>query len=84
MKKAYEYISEDSVVAAQKVIAEIIVAVEKSIANSEIYRPDKYKIYNDGTYRAFELHHYRIAYRFRNKVIRLLQVRHTKQSPQSY
>ena len=84
MKKAYDYISENSADAAEKVINEIVSAVEKAIIKPEIYRPDKYKINNDGTYRAFELYHYRIAYRYKDNVIRVLHVRHTKQNPQSY
>ena len=45
---------------------------------------DKYKISNDGTYRAFEKHHYRIVYRFGNNVIRVLKVTHTKMNPKEY
>lgn len=84
MKEVYDYISEDSVDAAQKVIIEIVTAVEKTLTNPERYRPDKYKLNNDGTYRAFELHHYRIAYRFEDNVVRILQVRHTRKKPKFY
>ena len=84
MKDAYEYISQDSVTSAQKVIDDIVNAVGKVVKNPERYALDKYKTDNDGTYRAFELHHYRISYRFKNKIIRVLNIRHTKQNPQSY
>lgn len=78
MKEAYKYISQDSVTSAQKVIDDITNAVEKAIKNPERYALDKYKINNDGTYRAFELHHYRVSYRFKDNSIRVLNVRHTK------
>jgi len=39
-------------------------AGKKAAANPEIYGPDKYKTDNDSSYRAFEKHHYRVAYRF--------------------
>jgi hypothetical protein len=42
--------------------------VHKATLNPEIYGPDKYKTDNDGSYRTFEKHHYRIAYRFSKSV----------------
>jgi len=77
MKKAFEYISKDSPGNAAKVASEIAAAVQKAASNPEIYGPDKYKTENDGSYRAFEKHRYRISYRFTRNVIRVLRVRHT-------
>ncbi len=65
MRRAYEYISKDSVQNAAKVLQDIVAAVDKAVINPEFYRPDKYKINNDGSYRAFEKHRYRISYRFK-------------------
>ncbi len=84
MKKAYDYISEESRQNAVKVLEDIITAVDKAISNPEFYGPDKYKKNNDGSYRAFEEHHFRIAYRFSDKVIRVLRVRHSKMEPVEY
>ncbi len=81
MRDIFEFISQESAQSANKVVIEIAYAVEKAIANPEIYRPDKYKIENDGTYRAFELHHYRVSYRYKDNVIRVLAVRHTSRNP---
>jgi plasmid stabilization system protein ParE len=50
----YKYISEDSPQNALKVINDIVAATEKVISNPKYYNPDKYKIDNDGSYRAFE------------------------------
>jgi len=52
--------------------------------NPEFYGSDKYKKENDGSYRAFEKHHYRINYRFTDNVIRVLRVRHTGREPKEY
>jgi plasmid stabilization system protein ParE len=82
--KAYKYISEDSVINAKKVIEDIIIATEKALYNPEYYPIDKYKIDNDGSYRSFEKHGYRISYRFTKIIIRVLRVRHTKMKPKKY
>ncbi len=54
------------------------------IPNPEIYGPDKYKINNDGSYRAFEIHKYRIVYRVTGKIIWVLRIKHTKTEPLTY
>lgn len=80
----YKYISEDSPQNAIKVVNDIIAAAEKAINNPEYYNPDKYKIDNDGSYRAFEKHRYRIAYRYKKNTIRVLRVKHTSMEPKGY
>jgi plasmid stabilization system protein ParE len=84
IKALYSYISKDSPKNALVVVQDIIAATEKAITNPEYYNPDKFKLNNDGTYRAFEKHHYRIVYRYQNNVIRVLRVRHTKMEPSLY
>jgi addiction module RelE/StbE family toxin len=84
LKAAYKYISEDSPQNALKVIEDIIAAMNKAVSNPGFYNPDKYKVDNDGSYRAFEKHRYRIVYRFKKDVIRVLRVRHTKMEPEKY
>ncbi|MGN6438354.1 MAG: type II toxin-antitoxin system RelE/ParE family toxin [Agriterribacter sp.] len=81
---AYEYISKDSEKSARKVVNAIVNAMDRTIENPDYYALDKYKIDNDGSYRYFEKHHYRVAYRFTGSVIRVLRVRHTKMNPQKY
>lgn len=65
LMELYKYISEDSPQNAIKVVNDIIVAAEKTINDPEYYNLDKYKIDNDGSYRAFEKHRYRIAYSYK-------------------
>lgn len=84
MKQAFEYISKDSPQNAVNVMQDIVAALNKAIPNAEFYNADKYKVNNDGSYRAFEKLHYRIAYRFSGNVIRVLRVRHTGREPKDY
>jgi len=53
-------------------------------SNPEIHSPDKYKQNNDGNFRVFELHRYRIAYYVGESEIRILRVRHTSREPRNY
>lgn len=52
--------------------------------NPEKYPLDKLKKDNDGTWRAFEKHHYRISYRIIKDQIRIVRMRHTSKSPLAY
>jgi len=84
LAKAYEYIYEDSPKNAAKVRDEIIDTTIELPKHPEFYPPDKYKKNNDGTWRALELHRYRISYRVMKNEIRILRLRHTSRSPQTY
>jgi plasmid stabilization system protein ParE len=83
-KTAINYIAEDSVQNAEKVRIEILKKIEKLSLHPEFYPSDKYKINNDNSYRAFELYHYRIAYRITKKEIRIFRVRHTGREPRQH
>jgi len=50
----------------------------------EKYGLDKFKKDNDGSWRAFEKHHYRVSYRITQKEIRIVRLRHTSKSPLSF
>lgn len=84
MRTAFEYISKDSAHNAVKVLEDIVAAVNKATSNPGFYGPDKYKLNNDGSYRAFEKHTYRIVYRFTDNAIRVLRIRHTSRKPKEY
>ncbi len=84
LEKAYEYILLDSYQNAEKVKADILASTRKLAINPEIHPPDKYKTNNDGSFRAFELHRYRIAYRITKREIIITRVRHTSMEPNLY
>lgn len=84
LRKAFEYISQDSPQNANNVIDEIIALADKLPEQPEMFPPDKYKKNNDGSWRSFEKFHYRISYRITNKNIRIIRMRHTSRSPLQY
>lgn len=83
-EQGINYIAGNSVQNAEKVRQEIVNRIEQLLGNPERHAPDKYKINNDGSYRAFELHKYRISYFIATDEIRILQIRHTSREPKPY
>ena len=81
---AIRYIRKDSDVNADKVKNEIFQKIRELSIRPEIHPPDKFKSNNDGSYRAFELHRYRVAYRMSENEIIIARVRHTSQEPLDY
>ncbi len=84
LEKSLEWISETSIQQAEQVEHAILNKLEIIRAHPERYPPDKYKKGNQGSYRAFETHSYRISYRYTENEIRILQFRHVKQYPKEY
>ena len=69
---------------AKKFETEILNKI-RLLPKSYIYQAfDKYKINNDGTFRAFEYDRYRISFRVKNSEIRILHIRHTSRLPRTY
>ena len=84
LSKALKRISEDSSLQAEQVEESILSSLELARQNPERYPKDKFKKENQGTYRAFETHNYRVAYKFTDTEVRILRIRHVKQEPLSY
>jgi plasmid stabilization system protein ParE len=84
LKKAYLYIRKDSYQNALKVRYDIVAMSESIALNPERFPPDKFKTNNDGSYRAFELHRYRISYVILKEVVLIVRMRHTAMSPLEY
>ncbi|SMD44074.1 Plasmid stabilization system protein ParE [Aquiflexum balticum DSM 16537] len=82
--KAIEWISKDSVFQAEKVEKAILEKIEELPNYPEKYPPDKFKLQNPGLFRAFETHSYRVSYKFNDQEIRILRIRHVRQSPKAY
>lgn len=83
-EKAIIYIKQDSIINAENVRVKINTEIDTLINNPLKYPIDKYKKINDGSYRAFEIYHYRIAYKISNKQIIILRFRSTHQEPKTY
>ncbi len=81
LKKVFLYISKDSYQNAMKVRMDIVAMTEILSVNPERFPPDKFKINNDGSYRAFELHRYRVSYVILKEVVLIVRLRHTAMSP---
>ena len=84
LENAYEYILKYSLQNAEKVRADILGSTRKLLANPEIHPIDKYRRNNDGSFRAYELHRYRIAYQITSNKIIIVRLRHTKMEPKLY
>ena len=82
--KAVEYIREDSDQNAEKVQNEMLSEITRLATHPEKYPPDKYKLNNDGSFKAFELHRYRVSYRLCKNEVRIIRIRHTKRNPKKY
>jgi plasmid stabilization system protein ParE len=79
-----KYIEDDSLVNAEKFEKEILKKTAELLLQPERYQPDKFKINNDGSFRAFEINSYRISYRLTSNQIRIIRIRHTKMNPKNY
>lgn len=83
-KKQLKHIAEDSLQNAEHVRLEILSIIESIPDNPEKFPSDRFKINNNGLFRAFEKHSFRIAYFIGVGKIRILRVRHVKQEPKEY
>ena len=84
LREAYNFIKKDSPQNAEKVKQEILFSIKELANNPQKYPLDKYRIDNDASYRAFELHRYRISYVVSPTQIRVIRIRHTKMNPLDY
>ena len=82
--EAIFYIENDSYINAQKVRKDILLKIDGLLKHPESHSLDKFKIKNDGSFRAFEIHSYRISYRYQKNEIRIIRLRHTKMNPLGY
>jgi plasmid stabilization system protein ParE len=81
LKEIYTYIRKDSLQNADIVKEKILSSIKELVTNPERYNLDKYRIDNDGTFRAFEIYKYRISYHLSPTQIRIIRIRHTKRNP---
>lgn len=84
LEGAYQYILKRSYQNAEKVKEDILSSTRKLALQPEIHPLDKYRKVNDGSFRAYELHRYRIAYRVTERKIVIVRVQHTSMEPLNY
>ncbi|RZK47363.1 MAG: type II toxin-antitoxin system RelE/ParE family toxin [Pedobacter sp.] len=82
--RAVNYIRLESSQNADNVKRELLEKIEGLARRPELYGLGKYKQPNDGNYRAFELHSYRIAYLVKEEEIVIVRIRHVRQNPKVY
>jgi plasmid stabilization system protein ParE len=84
LEKIYQYILLNSHQNAEKVKTAILDSTRKLPVHPEMHPPDRYRKNNDGSFRAYEIHRYRITYRITDKAIIIVRVRHTSMEPREY
>ena len=84
LESVCNFIRNDSLKNAQKVRKDIFTLAKALALNPQKHPLDKYKLNNDGTFRAFEKHHLRITYCVFPVEIKIISVRHTKMEPKEY
>lgn len=72
----YIYFESKSIQIADKVIESIFDSTEILKTNPEIYKLDKQKINNDGSFRVYLIYNYSISYQITKNTILILRVRH--------
>ena len=84
LEETIAFIEKESPASAEKVKRAVLEKIDELSLHPEQHAPDKYKTNNDESYRAFELHHYRISYRYKAAQVRIIRIRHTKMNPLPY
>jgi plasmid stabilization system protein ParE len=83
-RESIQYIRQDSPQNADKVKKEVLEKINELSGRPEIHNLDKYKLNNNGNYRAFELHRFRVAYLVKENEIIITRIRNTNQEPLDY
>src|SRR5947207_1259 len=84
LEKIQNYVEQTSSQNAKKLRREIIDKIERIPLHPEKYPLDRYRRRNKGGFRAFELHHIRVAYQITHNHIFIVRVRSTYQEPRQY
>ena len=78
------HIQRDSPGRATMVRKSVLMKINTLQRHPEMFPPDKFKISNDGNYRAFEICKCRVSYYVTPTQIRILRIRHTARNPRWY
>ncbi|MBS7253112.1 type II toxin-antitoxin system RelE/ParE family toxin [Flavobacterium branchiicola] len=80
----YIFFESKSLTIADKVVNKIFESTEILKTKPEIYKVDKQKIKNDGSFRVYSVYDYGISYQITEEIIYILRVRHNAQKPQKH
>ena len=84
LEEIYRYVRKHSLQNADNLKKEIHHAIDSIPQQPQKHPIDTYRLNNHGDYRAFELHHVRIAYKITDDYIFVIRVRSTHQEPKEY
>jgi len=84
LKNSLRYIKNDSPKNAAQVKDLINNTIKEIPSHPEKYPADKYRLNNEGNYRALEIYYFRISYFIGDDEIRIVRVRNTHQIPLAY
>jgi plasmid stabilization system protein ParE len=80
----YIFFESKSLQIADKVINSIFDSTDILKTQSEIYKLDKQKTNNDGSFRVYTIYNFSVSYQITNQVIQILRVRHTARKSKKY
>lgn len=80
----YIFFESKSITIADKVVNTVFDSTEILKTQSEIYKIDKQKTNNDGSFRVYSVYDYAISYQITNEIIFILRVRHNAQKSKKY
>lgn len=80
----YIFFESKSITIADKVVNTIFESTEILKTQPEIYKLDKQKTSNDGTFRVYAVYDYAISYQVTEDIIYILRVRHNAQKQKKH
>ena len=80
----YIFFESKSITIADKVVDTIFDSTEILKTQPEIYKIDKQKTSNDGSFRVYSVYDYAISYQITNEIIYILRVRHNARKPKKH
>jgi addiction module RelE/StbE family toxin len=84
LKQIKEFIKEDSPKGSEKVVKAIVKRVQTLSTHAMLYEADRFKISNDGSYRATTIYKFRVVYRITSEQVIILKILHTARLPKKY
>ncbi|RKR08398.1 plasmid stabilization system protein ParE [Flavobacterium sp. 90] len=80
----YIFFESKSITIADKVVNTIFDSTEILKTQPEIYKLDKQKTNNDGSFRVYAVYNFAISYQITEEIIHILRVRHNAQKPKKH